>query len=46
MRTDVEFVGDYDDAYCLIRPAENGTIAANASVIVSARGLFDGKVVQ
>ena len=46
MRTDVEFVGDYDDAYCLIRPTENGTIAANASVIVSARGLFDGKVVQ
>ena len=46
MRTDVELGGDYDDAYCLIRPAENGTIAANASGIVSARGLFDGKVVQ
>ena len=46
MRTDIEVISDYDEEYCLIRPAENGTLAANASVIVSARGLFDGKVVQ
>jgi hypothetical protein len=45
-RTDIEVVSDYDEEYCLVRPAENGSLAANASVIVSARGLFDGKVVQ
>jgi len=46
MRVDVEVLDDYDENYCLIRAAESGTLSANASVIISARGLFDGKVVQ